>query len=121
MGMHQTKGFTEHRFTAHTGSPGIRTHTEQRADITQSSGRQQCIDGGMHGDIAIRITLDTIAFPFQTGKKKRSGIAGIGEPMRVESQTVAQIRRIAHFFFDFLLSDSRRANVSCAGSSGASV
>ena len=75
----------------------------------------------MHGDIAIRITLDTIAFPLQTGKKKRSGIAGIGEPMRVESQTIAQIRRSAHFFFDFLLSDSRRASVSCAGSSGTSV
>ena len=66
----------------------------------------------MHGDIAIRITLDTIAFPLQTG---------IGEPMRVESQTIAQIRRIAHFFFDFLRSDSRRASVSCAGSSGTSV
>ena len=73
----------------------------------------------MHGDIAIRITLDTIAFPLQTGKKKRSGIAGIGEPMRVEPLPYAQ--RFVHFFFDFLLSDSRRASVSCAGSSGTSV
>lgn len=47
---------------------GLRADTEQGADITKTGRGKQCVNQRMSGDIAIRITLDAIALPTQTGK-----------------------------------------------------
>ena len=47
---------------------GLRADTEQGADITKTGRGKQCVNQRMSGDIAIRIALDAIALPTQTGK-----------------------------------------------------
>lgn len=82
-------------------------------------GGEQRVDHGVHDYIAVGIPLDSIAVPCKCCEHKGPGITLVGEPMGVDPLPYAQ--RFVHFFFDFLFSDSRRANVSEAASSGAWV
>ena len=74
----------------------------------------------MGGDIAVRITLDAGAIPWKARQPQGAIRFRIGEPVGVEPLSDAHIQA-AHFRLDFLPSASRRASVSCAASSGASV
>ena len=109
----------EHRGTAHAGALRRFAYTEQCADVTQMGRREQRVDHGVHHYVAIGITFDSVTAPCKGCEHKGTGITLVGEPMRVEPLPYAQ--RFVHFFFDFLFSDSRRANVSAAASSGACV
>lgn len=78
---------SQHLGTMFACAVGLRADTEQSADIAKACCGKQCVNQRMCRNVAIRITLDAIAIPTQTGKPQRLACITGCESMRVKTLT----------------------------------